>query len=229
MFDKFEYYLLASWVYPLISITTHIVKNKTRIMNEIFSVKGFDSYEELYMNSVRQRAPTYVSAPNVFIPIGGGTYNEWNKVYSASRGSPNGLYWNYTFHKLSKSIINKEYIFINSPENLEKYIPKEEHSRFPIAYPMKLEKYNLKSRLLYFHQSTGYVEARKDYLLAQALFKTRPAGTLVIPSMALLCFLASWGMYKHNKSAYPISYRDEPSPTNIINTMKKILTNSKDA
>jgi hypothetical protein len=223
MFTTFEYYLLASWVYPLISITTHIVKNKTRIMNEIFSVKGFDSYEELYMNSVRQRAPTYVSGPNMFIPIGGGTYNEWHRVYSALRGSPNGLYWNYSFHKLSKSIIHNATIYINSHVNLEKYIPKEEQTRFPIAYPMKLEKYNVKSPLLYFHQPTGYVETSKNTLLAQVLFKTRPAGTLAIPSIALLCFLASWGVYKHNKYLFPTLHLYDPPPTNIFNTIKKNL------
>jgi hypothetical protein len=224
MFTSFEYYLLLSWTYPFLSVAAHIYKNKNRIMNEIFSVNGFQSFEKLYANAIKQRPPTYVGAPHALFPVGGGIIGTWENVYSALRGSPKGIYWNYYFHELSKSIINKEYIFINSPENLGKYIPKEEHSRFPTAYPMKLEKYNLKSSLLYFHQPTGYVEARKDYLLAQALFKTRPAGTLVIPSIALLCFLASWGMYKHNKSAYPISYRDKPPPTNIISTIKKFLS-----
>jgi hypothetical protein len=219
MFTPYEWYLLVSWCYPLLSSLTHIRLNKNRVKDEIFHIDGVQSYEKLSVNTIRQNAPVYVGGPHALIPVGGGISSEWEKVYTSFRGK-SGVYWNYDYWNFAKNrpLLNTTYV--SNEASLTKVIPVEEHGRFPVSYPMKIEVANLNNARIFFHRSTGLVSLDKRELLRHILIKTRPFGTLSFPIVATTIFLGSWAVYKMEQSYFTYLHKGDPTPTDFI---RKIL------
>lgn len=217
MFTGFEYYLLLSWCYPCLAYPLHIYLNKKRINDKIFSIEDVSSYVKL------QRAPTYVGAPHALFPVGGGITSDYETVYTAFR-SKNGVYWNYDYAKFGASPEISNLTYVSNETALSKIIPQNEHGRFPCVFPMKIIQSNLPNVRVYLHQETALVASNAKTLLAQALFKTRPLGTLAIPGIALGLFLGSYALYASNKYTFPRYYKNDPHPTNIL---KKIYINAR--
>ena len=219
MFNAFEYYLLLSWCYPCLAYPLHIYLNKKRINDKIFSIEDVSSYVKLQINTIRQVAPTYVGAPNALFPVGGGITSDYETVYTAFQ-SKSGVYWNYDYAKFGTSPEISNLTYVSNETALSKIIPENTHGRFPCVFPMKIIQSNLPNVRLYLHQETALVAYNAKTLLVQALFKTRPVGTLAIPGIAFGLFLGSYAFYAFKKYDCPILYKNDPQPTNIL---KKIL------
>ena len=221
MFTPFEWYLLVSWGYPFLSSLMHIRLNKNRLKDEIFHIDGVQSYEKVSVNTIRQNGPVHVGGPHALIPVGDGISWEWEKVYTSFRGK-SGVSWNYDFWNFAKNNPMLKTTYVSNEESLTKVIPVEEHGRFPVSFPMKIEVANLNNARIFLHHSTGLVSLDKHELLRHVLIKTRPFGTLSFPIVATTIFLGSWAFYKINKVFLPNIYeRSASPPTDFI---RKILS-----
>jgi hypothetical protein len=198
-----------------------LYRNTNRIAREIFCIEDVSYFVKVQISKIRQSVPTYIGSPYALFPVGGGASSEYETVYTAFR-SKGGVYWNYDYPKYGFMPKISLLTYVINEKALSKFIPQNEHERFPCVFPMRIMHSNLPNMRLYLHQNTGLVANKADTLVAQALMKTRPLGTLAVPGVALALFIGSYALYAINKYSFPTLYREEPHPTNII---KKILNN----
>lgn len=197
MFSLFEWYILASYGYPLVSIMIS-QRKKAQYESEI---ETLDSNKTtgivLKSREMRWNAPVMMGNQNIHVPVGGGLSTEWKEVGSAVQMQTDSGKQIFQFvNPTNSSDFFEQTTFANQLEDVK---PVLEHyglyRHIPVTLPMQIDNYAIPGKQVYLHLNTGLVDNNKQRLLSTVVWKKRIPGTLAIPVLATVCLGISWSMY----------------------------------
>lgn len=194
MFSDFEWYLLLSYGYPVVSLIHGLKKKenyeKELILEEIAENKVAE-YVNIHSKEIKMDIPMYVGNQHAHIPVGGGMRTEWESVGSGMIIPKNGYDSKYVGYYPVNDAYYKNTRYANNMREIGAIIDKYKLQHyFPVTLPMKMNNYAIPGKAtIFLHKRTGLFHTEQGRLLNAIMWRKRLPGTVFIPLFATAILL----------------------------------------
>lgn len=197
MFTLFEWYVLASYGYPVGSLVFSLLK-QSEYESEIGTLESnITTGIILKSRETHWDAPVMVGNQNIHVPVGGGLTTEWKEVGSAVQVQSDSGNQNFLFVKPTHiEEFFESTTFANQLEDAKAVLEHYNlYQHIPVTLPLQMDRYAISGKQVYLHQNTALIDNNRQRLLSEVMWKKRLPGTLAIPVLASMWLGISWLMY----------------------------------